>query len=73
MADDTKSADGKGTPKSVEGVTIAPRPLTGRNIPGGSMEAAAQAIGMNAIDRDMLPSGGFSTGQQWFQDSPDLP
>jgi hypothetical protein len=73
MADDNKSEDGRGALKSGEGVTMAPRPLAGRNIPGGSMEAAALPIGMNAIDRDMLPSGGFSTGQQWFQDSPDLP
>jgi hypothetical protein len=73
MADDKKPEDGTGTPKSGEGVTMAPRPLEGRNIPGGSMEAAARAIGINAINRDMLPSGGFSTGQEWFQDSLDLP
>ena len=42
-----------------------------RLLPGGSMEAAARAIGVNAVDRDMLPSYGVSSGQQHFQDSPD--
>lgn len=73
MAEDKKSDDGRGTPPSGEGVTTAPRSLEGRNIPGGSMEAASRPIGMNAVDRDMLPGHGLSPGQESFQDSPEEP
>lgn len=71
MPDDKKSDEGQGASHAGDGVTGAPRPLEGRNIPGGSMDAALRPIGMSAIDRDMLPSGGFSTGQEWFQDTPE--
>jgi hypothetical protein len=71
MTEDKKSDDGRGTPKTGDGVTTTPRPLEGRNIPGGSMEAASRPVGINAVDRDMLPSHGFSSGEQWFQDSPE--
>jgi hypothetical protein len=73
MAEDKKSDDGRGTPATGEGVTTAPRSLEGRNLPGGSMEAAARPIGINAVDRDMLPSRGLSHGEEWFQDSPEEP
>lgn len=71
MSEDRKADDGRGTPKAAEGVTAAPRPLEGRSIPGGSMEAASRAVGINAVDRDMLPGYGLSPGQEDFQDSPD--
>lgn len=50
-----------------------PPKLDGRLLPGGSFEAAKKPIGINAVDRDMLPSGGLSTGQTRYQDSPSEP
>jgi hypothetical protein len=40
-----------------------PKRREDRMLPGGSLEDARREIGMNAIDRDMLPSYGRSTEQ----------
>jgi hypothetical protein len=44
-----------------------------RMLPGGSIDAAKQPIGINAVDRDQLPSYGVSSGQQRIQDTPEAP
>jgi hypothetical protein len=42
-------------------------------LPGGSLEDARREIGMNAVDRDMLPSYGRSTEQVISKDPADEP
>jgi hypothetical protein len=42
-----------------------------RMLPGGSLEDARRAVGMNAVDREMLPSHGAPSDQVDYQDSPD--
>jgi hypothetical protein len=37
----------------------------GRQVPGGSIEAAQRPIGMNAINRDQLPTRGVSLDEQY--------
>jgi hypothetical protein len=44
-----------------------------RMLPGGSLEDARRAIGMNAVDREMLPSYGMPSEQADYTDSPDEP
>jgi hypothetical protein len=51
--------DGRGAPASAENRTVVQgRSRQNRLIPGGSLDAAKTPIGMNAVDRDMLPSYG---------------
>jgi hypothetical protein len=68
-----KNDDGRGVPSSGEGTTAEPPPWDHRLLPGGSIEDAARPIGMNAVDRDMLPSHGKSTEQVDYKDTPDAP
>lgn len=56
MAESPKADDGRGVPAGSEGQTTTPRPLDPRLIPGGWFDAPA--IGMNAVDREDLPSYG---------------
>jgi hypothetical protein len=53
--------------------TDEPRHRNERMFPGGSLDDAKRAVGMNAVDRDMLPSRGMSPQQTDFADSPDEP
>lgn len=63
--------DGRGAPAAAEQRTIVhARSRQGHMIPGGSLEAARTAIGMNAVDRDMLPSYGVAD-QTWVSDTPE--
>jgi hypothetical protein len=50
-----------------------PRRRDDRMLPGGSIEDAKRAVGMNAVDRDMLPSYGMPSEQVDYKDSPDEP
>jgi hypothetical protein len=50
-----------------------PRRWNDRMLPGGSLEDAKRAIGMNAVDREMLPSYGTASKQVDYKDSPDEP
>lgn len=50
-----------------------PRRWDDRMLPGGSLEDAKRAIGMNAVDREMLPSYGMASEQADYTDSPDEP
>jgi hypothetical protein len=68
-----KADDGRGVPPPGEPVTAEPARWDNRMLPGGSIEDAARAVGMNAVDREMLPSYGKSTEQVDFGDTPDAP
>jgi hypothetical protein len=68
-----KDDDGRGVPTSGQGTTAEPAAWNNRLLPGGSIEDAARPIGMNAVDRDMLPSYGTSTEQVDYKDTPDAP
>jgi hypothetical protein len=68
-----KNDDGRGVPASGEGTTTEPAAWDNRLLPGGSIADAARPIGMNAVDRDMLPSHGKSTDQVDSKDTPDAP
>jgi hypothetical protein len=48
-----------------------PRRWNDRMLPGGSLEDAKRAVGMTAVDRDMLPSYGVASEQVDYTDSPD--
>jgi hypothetical protein len=50
-----------------------PRRWDDRMLPGGSLEDAKREIGMNAVDRDMLPSYGKSTEQVISKEPSDEP
>lgn len=51
MADEKKSADGKGIPPAAAQKTAeTPPPADLRLIPGGSLAAAGRPIGVNAFD-----------------------
>jgi hypothetical protein len=50
-----------------------PRRWNDRMLPGGSLQDAKRAVGMNAVDRDMLPSYGVASEQVDYTDSPDEP
>jgi hypothetical protein len=76
MADSKSSRpddDGKGPPPAGGDQTTAHKSFDGRQVPGGSIEAARVPIGMNAVDRDQLPSGGLSPEQQRIRDTPEEP
>jgi hypothetical protein len=75
MADEgsKKHDDGKGIPSSGKDTIAEPPRWDNRLLPGGSIEGASRPIGMNAVDRDMLPSYGKSTDQVDYKDTPDVP
>jgi hypothetical protein len=75
MADTSsrKPDDERGVPSSGGGTSAEPPSWDKRMLPGGSIEDAARQIGMNAVDREMLPSYGKSTGQMDYTDTPDAP
>jgi hypothetical protein len=50
-----------------------PKSWNGRMLPGGALEYARIPIGVNALDRDMLPSQGRAPKDVDYQDSPDEP
>jgi hypothetical protein len=52
--------DGHGAPPAGENKTVEVPSRDNRLIPGGSITAARTHIGVNAFDRDDLPSGGRS-------------
>jgi hypothetical protein len=68
MADSPRSDDGKGAPKTSPEKTAETPPRDFRLFPGG--REGAPAVGVNAFDRDDLPSQGLSPTLD-FQDSPD--
>lgn len=70
MSDHKKSDDGKGVTPIAEGTTAEPQASDPRLIPGGSFRSAARPIGMNAVDREDLPSYGKSTDQVDYKDTP---
>ncbi len=63
--------DGRGVPESAKGETAEPKRWDDRLLPGGSIEDATRPVGMNAVDRDMLPSGGKAPQQADYRDTPD--
>jgi hypothetical protein len=71
MADHLKHDSGKGIPASGEGNTSQPQVPDARLIPGGSLDNAATPIGMNAVDREDLPSYGKATAQVDYRDTPE--
>jgi hypothetical protein len=71
MADHQKHDSGKGIPQSGEGQTTEPQVRDSRLIPGGSLHNAATPIGVNAVDREDLPSYGKSTAQLDYKDTPE--
>jgi hypothetical protein len=56
MDDHAKSGAGKGMPPSSRGTTSEEQVHDSRLIPGGSFQNANTPIGMNAVDREDLPS-----------------
>ena len=70
MAEHKKTDDGKGIPPGAEGATTEPQAKDPRLIPGGSFSAAQTPIGMNAVDRQDMPSFGKSTDQVDYKDTP---
>ena len=68
MADTPRADDGKGAPKGSEEKTVETPRRDFRLIPGGRPDAPA--VGVNAFDRDDLPSKGRSPALD-YQDSPD--
>jgi hypothetical protein len=71
MSDHQKSDSGRGIPPSGEGTTTEAQTHDTRVIPGGSLESAKTPIGMNAVDRRDLPSGGKASGQLDSKDTPE--
>lgn len=65
--------DGRGVPESGKGQTTEAKRWDDRLLPGGSIEDATRAVGMNAVDRDMLPSEGKASEQVDYKDTPDEP
>ncbi len=68
MADSPRSDDGKGVPGNSPEQTAETPPRDLRLFPGGRIDAPA--VGVNAVDRDDLPSYGLSPTLD-YQDSPD--
>lgn len=68
MADSPRVEDGKGAPKNSPDATAESPARDLRLFPGGRV--GAPAVGVNAVDRQDLPSGGLSARLD-FQDSPD--
>lgn len=50
-----KSEDGRGVPAAGEQKTAEPPPSDPRLIPGGSFKAARIHIGVNAVEKEVLP------------------
>jgi hypothetical protein len=48
-----------------------PKRRNDRMLPGGSLEDSRRAIGVNAVDREMLPSYGAPPKQTDYGESPD--
>jgi hypothetical protein len=71
MSDHQKSDSGKGVPPSGEGTTAETPVHDPRLIPGGSLANARTPIGMNAVDREDLPSYGKSMDQLDYKDTPE--
>src|SRR4051812_3448890 len=71
MSDHQKSDSGKGIPPSGEGTTAETPAHDPRLIPGGSFDAAKTPVGMNAVDREDLPSYGKATDQVDYKDTPE--
>ena len=65
--------DGRGVPASGKGSTAEPSRWDDRLLPGGSLEYASRAVGINAVDREMLPSEGKTPEQVDYRDTPDEP
>jgi hypothetical protein len=70
MAESSKSDDGRGTPAASQGKTTVESPKDPRLIPGGRFDAPP--IGVNAFDRDDLPSYGLSPTIDYV-DTPEDP
>jgi len=70
MAEHQKSDSGKGIPPTAPGNTAEEQAHDSRLIPGGSLENANTPIGMNAVDREDLPSYGKATDQLDYKDTP---
>ena len=68
MPESPRADDGKGAPKNSADTTAEPPKRDLRLFPGGRVEAPA--VGVNAVDRDDLPSYGLSPGTD-YTDSPD--
>jgi hypothetical protein len=71
MTDHAKGDSGKGMPATAEGNTAQEQVHDPRLIPGGSLDQAKTPIGMNAVDREDLPSYGKSTDQVDYKDTPE--
>ena len=54
-------------PSAAPGQTAEPQVHDRRLIPGGSLESANTAIGMNAVDRDDLPSYGLPMDRSYYK------
>ena len=57
----SKGGESQAAPAAAENKTAEAPGRDNRLIPGGSIGAARTHIGVNAFDRDDLPSGGRST------------
>jgi hypothetical protein len=68
MADSPKSDDGKGAPNNSAEKTVETPPRDFRLFPGGRLDAPP--VGVNAVDRDDLPSYGLSPTTD-YKHSPD--
>src|SRR3954470_7108393 len=71
MADHAKGDSGKGMPANAEGNSAQEQVHDPRLIPGGSFDAAKTPVGMNAVDREDLPSYGKPTDQVDYKDTPE--
>ena len=68
MADSPRADDGKGAPNTSAGTTAETPVRDFRLFPGGRIDAPP--VGVNAFDRDDLPSNGVSPTLD-YRDSPD--
>ncbi|HWT45153.1 MAG TPA: hypothetical protein VN085_04270 [Vicinamibacterales bacterium] len=68
MADSPRADDGKGAPTTSPDTTAETPKRDLRLFPGGRVDAPP--VGVNAVSRKDLPSGGVSPNLD-FQDSPD--
>jgi hypothetical protein len=67
MADSPRADDGKGAPAGSQAKTTETPPRDFRLIPGGRFDAPP--VGINAVDRDDLPSHGVSPTTD-YKDTP---
>ena len=70
MADSPRADDGKGAPNTSPENTVEVPDYDYRLFPGGRPNAPP--VGVNAVDRDDLPSFGLSPTTD-YKDSPDIP